>query len=442
MASDSFIDKVKARRTRVGIVGLGYVGLPLVLAFHDAGFAVTGFDIDGAKIDALAAGRSYIEHIPAARIGELAASPRFSGTCEPGALAETDAVIICVPTPIDRQRDPDLGFVRDTARMLSTTLRRGQLVSLESTTYPGTCDEVLIPILEGGSGLKSGTDFHVAYSPEREDPANPDFDTRSIPKVIGADGADALACAAALYGTIVDQVVTTANIRTAEAVKITENVFRAVNIALVNELKLIYAAMDIDVWDVIEAAKTKPFGYMPFYPGPGLGGHCIPVDPFYLAWKARGHGMHTRFIELAGEINRAMPGHVVETLGLALNRHAGKPFRGSRILVLGIAYKKNVDDLRESPGLELMDKLEALGAEVSYHDPHIPRIKPTRAHPRLSGRESVALDAATIASADALLLVTDHDAVDYALLAGHAALIVDTRNAFADHPARGVVVKA
>ena len=441
MSQDAFISRIEDRSARVAVIGLGYVGLPIVLAFHEAGMHVIGFDIDQAKIDAIAAGRSYISHIGTGRIATLAASDRFEGTAEPAALSKADAIIICVPTPLGEHRDPDLKYVEDTARMLAGILRKGQVISLESTTYPGTCDDVLIPILES-SGLKAGQDFDVVYSPEREDPANPDFDTRSIPKVIGAADEKALARARALYGVIVDRIVETRDLKTAEAVKITENVFRAVNIALVNELKLIYARMGIDVWDVIDAAKTKPFGFMPFYPGPGLGGHCIPVDPFYLTWRARAFGINTRFIELSGEINRAMPDHVVAELGLALSLHRRKPFAGSHILVAGAAYKKNVDDLRESPALELIEKLEVLGARVDYCDPFIPEIKPTRAHPGLSGRRSVELTADYLKNLDAVLLATDHDETDYDLIAANAPLIVDTRNAFAGRSVKGVLVKA
>ena len=441
MPTDEFISRIEDSTARVAVIGLGYVGLPIVLAFHQAGMHVIGFDIDQAKIDAIAAGRSYISHIGTERMATLAKSDRFTGTADPSALAKADAIIICVPTPLTEYRDPDMKYVEDTARMIAGVLRKGQVVSLESTTYPGTCEDVLIPILEG-SGLKAGQDFDVVYSPEREDPANPDFDTRSIPKVIGAADPKALARAHALYAVIVDEIVETRDLKTAEAVKITENVFRAVNIALVNELKLIYARMGIDVWDVIDAAKTKPFGFMPFYPGPGLGGHCIPVDPFYLTWRARAFGINTRFIELSGEINRAMPDHVIAELGLALSMHRQKPFAGSRILVAGAAYKKNVDDLRESPSLELIEKLEELGAEVDYCDPFIPEIKPTRDHPDLAGRQSVELTADYLKSLDAVLLATDHDATDYDLIAANAALIVDTRNAFSGRAVKGVLVKA
>ncbi|MCC0014695.1 MAG: nucleotide sugar dehydrogenase [Rhodobiaceae bacterium] len=441
LALDTFVKRIGDRSASVAVIGLGYVGLPIVLAFHDAGLTVIGFDIDSAKIEALAAGRSYISHIGSDRIAVLAASSRYAGTTDPARLAQADAIIICVPTPLGPHRDPDLQYVADTARMLAGVLRKGQVVSLESTTYPGTCDEVMIPLLEQ-SGLKAGADFDVVYSPEREDPANPSFNTRSIPKVIGAQTPQGLQRARALYGVIVDEIVETGDLKTAEAVKITENVFRAVNIALVNELKLIYARMGIDVWDVIDAAKTKPFGFMPFYPGPGLGGHCIPVDPFYLTWRARAFGMHTRFIELSGEINRAMPDHVIAELGLALSRHRAKPYAGSRVLVCGAAYKKNVDDLRESPALELIEKLEVLGVNVDYWDPLIPEIKPTRAHPGLSGRRSVEVTEDYLKSLDAVLLATDHDATDYDLIAANAALIVDTRNAFAGRDVAGVLVKA
>ncbi|MFN0263793.1 nucleotide sugar dehydrogenase [Tepidamorphus sp. 3E244] len=439
--TDAFISRLDNREARIAVIGLGYVGLPIVLAFHEAGHHVIGFDVDAAKIDAIGAGRSYISHIANDLIGELAQSERFTGTTDSAELRAADAIIICVPTPLGAHRDPDLTYVEDTARMIAKVLKSGQLVSLESTTYPGTCDEVLVPILET-SGLKAGADFDLVYSPEREDPANPDFDTRSIPKVVGASTPGGLARASALYAQIVDRVVEVSDMKTAEAVKITENVFRAVNIALVNELKVIYARMGIDAWEVIDAAKTKPFGFMPFYPGPGLGGHCIPVDPFYLTWRARAFGMHTRFIELSGEINRAMPDHVVTEVGLALSKHAGKPYKGARVLVLGAAYKKNVDDLRESPALELMEKLEGLGCEVDYADPFIPEIKPTRNHPGLSGRRSVEIAPDYVASRDVVLLATDHDAFDYDMIASYAPLIVDTRNAFARRDVSGILLKA
>jgi UDP-N-acetyl-D-glucosamine dehydrogenase len=434
--------RIAAKTAKIGIIGLGYVGLPLACLFAEKGFGVTGFDIDPKKIDVLNAGRSYIKHIPAKRIrplvkaGKLAASDDFAG------LRRMDAIIICVPTPLTRFREPDLRFIVATGESIARFLRKGQIVVLESSTYPGTTTEVLKPILERG-GLKSGRDFHLAYSPEREDPGNEKFGTAAIPKVIGGDGAKALKLAQQLYGGVVVKVVAVSSPETAEAIKLTENIFRAVNIAMVNELKVIFDAMGIDVWEVIEAAKTKPFGFMPFYPGPGLGGHCIPIDPFYLTWKAREFGINTRFIELAGEINTLMPRYVVSRLAAALSSRSGRALRKAKILMIGLAYKKNVDDMRESPSLTLIGMLEQAGARVDYHDPFIPRIKPSREHGHLTDRRSVPLNAKRVAAADAVLIVTDHDGVDYRLIARHARLVVDTRNAMAKNGARGrQVVKA
>ena len=426
----------------VGVIGLGYVGLPLVGAVAGAGFRVVGFDIDAEKAALLNAGRSYIRHIPDAAIAALVESRRFRATADFAAIAEVDAVLICVPTPLTRHREPDLSYVIGTAEAIAPHLRRGQLVVLESTTYPGTTREVMLPILERG-GLKSGVDFFLAYSPEREDPGNAQYSTTKIPKVVGADGAAALALVTALYDPFVAGVVPVSSPETAEAVKLTENIFRAVNIALVNELKLVYEAMGIDVWEVIRAAATKPFGFMPFYPGPGLGGHCIPIDPFYLTWKAREYDISTRFIELAGEINTAMPRHVVDRLQGALDQRAGKGLKGARVLILGVAYKKNVDDIRESPTLKIMELLEAKGAHTAYHDPFVPEIPRSREHPEFAGRRSVALDAETARGADVALICTDHDGVDYRLLAQHCPLVVDTRNACARAGITvGTVIKA
>jgi UDP-N-acetyl-D-glucosamine dehydrogenase len=430
--------RLEAREAVVGIVGLGYVGLPLAMAAAEAGFRVVGFDIDADKVRLLNDGRSYVGTVPSPRIGAQHQDGRFRASADFSELAGCDAVAICVPTPLTRQREPDLSAVRATARAIAATLRPGQLIVLESTTYPGTTREVVIPILEGG-GMKSGRDFFVGYSPEREDPGNRDYSTADIPKVVAGHGAEAARLIAALYGGIVRQVVPVSTLEVAEAVKITENIFRAVNIALVNELKVTYEAMGIDIWEVIEAAKTKPFGFMPFYPGPGLGGHCIPIDPFYLAWKAREYDLATRFIELAGEINVAMPRHVVDRLVAALDRHV----RGARILILGVAYKKNVSDIRESPAFKLMALLEKRGATVDYHDPHVPEIARTREHLEYAGRRSVDLNEASLAACDAVLLAADHDDIDYALTAAHAKLIVDTRNAFARRGLHGPnVVKA
>jgi UDP-N-acetyl-D-glucosamine dehydrogenase len=419
---------IAGRRARIGIIGLGYVGLPLACLFAEKGFPATGFDIDPAKVKALNAGRSYIKHIPAARVKAIRSGGRFEATGDFDRLRQMDAIIICVPTPLTRYREPDLRFIVRTGEEIAPRLRNGQLVVLESSTYPGTTREELRPILEAG-GLRSGRDFWLAYSPEREDPGNASFGTNDIPKVVGGDGRAALDLAVALYDQVVVKTVPVGSPETAETVKLTENIFRAVNIALVNELKVICAAMGIDVWEVIEAAKTKPFGFMPFYPGPGLGGHCIPIDPFYLTWKAREFGINTRFIELAGEINTAMPRYVVARLAEELSTQRSRALKGARILMLGLAYKKNVDDMRESPALILIELLEQAGAEVSYHDPFIPAVKPSREHGTLTGRRSVALTARSLSAADAVLIVTDHDDIDYAMVAKHARLVLDTRNA-------------
>jgi UDP-N-acetyl-D-glucosamine dehydrogenase len=417
-----------AREATVGIVGMGYVGLPLMLAATAAGFRVIGFDIDLARIEGLNAGRSPLGHIGDARVGAARATGRFEATADLARSAAADAVLICVPTPLGDHREPDLRYVEGTARALAPHLRRGQLVVLESTTWPGTTTEVMKPILEAG-GLRSGVDFFLAFSPEREDPGNIDFETSRIPKVVGGDGAAALLLARTLYDQLVVATVPVSSPETAEAVKLTENIFRAVNIALVNELKLVFTPMGIDIFEVIEAAKTKPFGYMPFYPGPGLGGHCIPIDPFYLTWKAQEFGIRTRFIELAGEINTAMPRFVVERLAEAVDRRFGKGLSAARVLVVGLAYKKNVDDVRESPAFAVLELLEARGTEVAYHDPHVAAIPRTRDHASLAGRRSVPLEPALLAGFDAAVIVTDHDDVDYEALVAGCPLTVDTRNA-------------
>jgi len=420
---------VNDRTAVIGIVGLGYVGIPLALTAAKAGFNVLGFDIDAPRVDQINQGNSFIKHIPTEAISEAVTSGKFKATADFSRLGEPDALLICVPTPLTKHREPDLSYVENTARAIAPRLRKGQLIVLESTTFPGTTEEVIKPILEA-TGLESGKDFFLAFSPEREDPGNPDFGTSTIPKVVGGDGPDALALADALYSKLVVKTVPVSSAATAEAVKLTENIFRAVNIALVNELKVVYAAMGIDVWEVIDAAKTKPFGFMPFYPGPGLGGHCIPIDPFYLTWKAREYDIATRFIELAGQINTRMPYYVVNKLAEAVDR-SGRAFTGSKILMLGIAYKKNVDDMRESPSLKLIELIKARGAHVDYFDPYIPVIPMTREHAELAGRRSVNLDAKTIASYDAVLIATDHDNVDYKLVVDHAKVVVDTRNACA-----------
>jgi len=431
----------KERRARIGIVGLGYVGIPLALTAAKAGFKVLGFDIDAPRVDQLNRGESIIKHIPSELIGEAVKAEKFQATADFSRLNEPDAILICVPTPLTKHREPDLSYVENTARAIAPRLRKGQLIVLESTTYPGTTDEVIRPIFEA-TGLKSGEDFFLAFSPEREDPGNPDFGTSTIPKVVGGDGEHALALADALYSQLIVKTVPVSSTATAEAVKLTENIFRAVNIALVNELKVVYAAMGIDVWEVIDAAKTKPFGFMPFYPGPGLGGHCIPIDPFYLTWKAREYDIATRFIELAGQINTRMPYFVVNKLAEAVDR-SGKAFSGSKILLLGIAYKKNVDDMRESPSLKLIELIEGRGAHVDYYDPYIPVIPMTREHAELAGRRSVTLDAKTLAGYDAVLIATDHDNVDYRFVVDNAKVVVDTRNACAKAGIpEGKVIKA
>jgi UDP-N-acetyl-D-glucosamine dehydrogenase len=418
---------ITARTARVGVCGLGYVGLPLAAAAARARFDVLGFDIDEQKVEMLNSGRSYLGTLSSKLLDEVLADGRFRATGDFARLTECDVIIVCVPTPLTRQREPDLSFVEATATAIAKRLRPGQLIILESTTYPGTTNEVVKPILQR-SGLIAGKDFFLGYSPEREDPGNAEYGTAMIPKVVSGDGTAARDLAAQFYGSIVEKVIIVSSNETAEAVKITENVFRAVNIALVNELKLVYDAMGVDIWEVIEAAKTKPFGYMPFYPGPGLGGHCIPIDPFYLTWKSREYGVPTRFIELAGEINAAMPHHVVSRLQDALDRLRAKTLAGARILLLGLAYKKNVSDVRESPALKLMELLEKKEARVEFHDPHVREIPPTREYSNYAGRLSVCLGADTITDYDAVLIVTDHDAVDYSILA-NATLIVDTRNA-------------
>jgi UDP-N-acetyl-D-glucosamine dehydrogenase len=422
----------------IAVVGLGYVGLPLALQFAHVGANVLGLDIDAGKVEAIQGWRSYIKYIPDAAIARAVEEGRFNASSDFSRVAEVDAVIICVPTPLTKAREPDLSYVLNTGRAIAPHLRTGTLVVLESTTYPGTTDEDLRAVLEEGSGLKAGDDFHLAYSPEREDPGNPDSNVGMIPKIVGGLTTKCCEMATALYSRAVTKVVPVSSCRTAEATKLLENIFRSVNIALVNELKVIYAAMGIDIWEVIEAAKTKPFGYMPFYPGPGLGGHCIPIDPFYLTWKARQFGKHTRFIELAGEINTAMPDYVVNRTIEALNSKK-RPLNGSKVLLVGLAYKADVDDMRESPTFVLMDKLETLGAQVAYYDPHIPVIGPTREHANRQGMKSVKWNAKTIRGFDAAIIVTAHRDVDYKLLPASCDCIIDTRNV---HTGPGQVWKA
>ena len=416
-----------ARKATIGVIGLGYVGLPLACAVADAGFGVIGFDIDPEKVASLNSGRSYLRHISDSVLAARLGIDRFSATADFQRLAEADAVLICVPTPLTSERKPDLSMVESTAREISRFLRPGQLVVLESTTYPGTCTDVVLPIL-CRSGLTNDRDFFLAYSPEREDPGNSDYSTAGIPKVVGADSSDAIRVALAFYRQVVIEVIAVTSTATAEAVKLTENVFRAANIALVNELKIAYAAMDVDIWEVINAAKTKPFGYMAFYPGPGLGGHCIPIDPFYLTWKAQTLGVATRLVALSGEINSEMPEVVVARLSACIRQVHQRDLAAAQILLIGVAYKKNVDDVRESPALHIWDLLEAQGAVVSYHDPIVTRVPATRKHNSLEGKQSVALSAETLEKYDAALIVTDHDDVDYRLLVEHCPVVVDTRN--------------
>src|SRR5579859_7979409 len=415
---------------KIAIVGLGYVGLPLSLQFARSGVTVLGLDIDPAKVEALNGGRSYIKHISTAVISEAVKAGTFAAFTDFRRVKEVEAVIICVPTPLNKNREPDISFIVETGKAIAPHLTKGALVVLESTTYPGTTDEDLREVLEAGSGLKAGTDFHLAFSPEREDPGNSQSKVQMIPKVVGGYTPACLQRAQALYGQAISKVVPVSSCRVAEATKLLENIFRSVNIALVNELKLVYGAMGIDVWEVIEAAKTKPFGFMAFYPGPGLGGHCIPIDPFYLTWKAREYGQNTRFIELAGEINTAMPEYVIHRVAEALNDRA-KPVRGSRVLVVGLAYKSDVDDERESPSYVLMDLLKGRGASVSYYDPYVPVIPKTREHPHWAGTRSVAWNKETISSFDAVIIATHHQAVNYQELADWAHCIIDTRNAMA-----------
>ena len=422
---ESILTKIESATARVGIIGLGYVGLPLARAFSDRGIAVLGFDVDPAKVARLQGGESYIGHIPDATIRTMREN-KFEATVDFRRLDEPDVIIICVPTPLTDSRDPDLTYIVNSTKAIAERLRPGQLVVLESTTYPSTTREIVLPLL-AAKGLKPGIDFFLAFSPEREDPGNPQFSAPTIPKVVGGHEPASLELAVALYSKVVVRVVPVSSPDVAEACKILENTYRAVNIALVNELKIIYSKIGIDVWEVIEAAKSKPFGFQAFYPGPGLGGHCIPIDPFYLTWLARKHGLATRFIELAGEINTSMPAYVVSQVADALNDQC-KPIKGSKIALLGMAYKKDVDDPRESPGFELMELLLNKGAVVQYNDPHIPTLPSMRhyAHLRMSSQE---LTADYLRSCDCVLIVTDHSAYNWAWIAQHAALIVDTRNA-------------
>ncbi len=426
----NLIEKIQSKKAQIGVIGLGYVGLPLVIEFCKAGFRVTGFDIDDTKVALLAKGQSYIKHIDASRLAPLlrpsSKGPApFSPTSDFSLLRGMDCILTCVPTPLNKNREPDMTYVFNTTRTIARFLRKGQLIALESTTYPGTTDEDMRGMLEA-SGLKAGVDFHLAFSPEREDPNNPEYTTAAIPKVVGGYTKACLKAATTLYGQIMQRVVPVSSTKVAEATKLLENIYRSVNIALVNELKILFDRMDIDIWEVIEAAKTKPFGFQAFYPGPGLGGHCIPIDPFYLTWKAREYEVATRFIELAGEINTNMPAYVVQRLMEALN-DKGKCLKGSRVLVLGVAYKPNVDDDRESPAFVIMELIEKAGASVDYHDPYIPKLKHTRKHSL--DKSSIKLTAQNLKKYGAVVIVTNHANVDYKLIEKHASLIIDTRNA-------------
>ncbi len=422
---EKLISKFEKRTAVIGIVGMGYVGLPLMLRYSYAGFKVIGFDIDQDKVDKLNSGQSYIEHISVSSVAD-ACSKGFEATCDFSSVSKLDAIIICVPTPLNAHREPDLSFILNTADSLVPHLRVGQVISLESTTYPGTTDEELRPRVES-RGFKIGEEVFLVYSPEREDPGNPIFKTRSIPKVCGGSTPACTSAGVALYASAIDEVVPVSSTRAAELTKLLENIHRSVNIGLINEMKIIADRMEIDIYEVINAAATKPFGFTPYYPGPGLGGHCIPIDPFYLTWKARQFGLHTRFIELAGEINSEMPQWVVNKVANALNDQ-GRAIKGSKILVLGIAYKKNVDDMRESPSVKIMEILRRKGAEIAYSDPHVPTFPIMREHH--FDLESVQLTYESIASYDLLLLATNHSAFDYALIQKHAKVIVDTRGVY------------
>jgi UDP-N-acetyl-D-glucosamine dehydrogenase len=422
-------DKIESNTAVVGVIGLGYVGLPLARAFWQAGFCVVGFEVDPKKVEQLNAGQSYLKHLGEHFVADMAKTDRFAATADMSRMAECDALILCVPTPLGKHLEPDLSFVENTTAAVAKTLRKGQLVVLESTTYPRTTRDVMLPLLQA-IGLKCGVDFFLAFSPEREDPGRKDHSTQTIPKLVGGIDAASGELAVALYRKAIREVIPVSSAEVAEAAKILENVYRAVNIALVNEMKVILQAMGIDVWEVIEAAKTKPFGFQAFYPGPGLGGHCIPIDPYYLTWKAREVGMPTRFIELAGEVNHLMPEYVVRRTALALNER-GKAVKGSRILVLGLAYKPDVDDVRESPSFELITRLRELGGVVDYNDPHVPQTHPMRHYPELPTMRSVELSPQTLAGYDCVLIATHHKAYDWQLVADHAKLVVDTRNALA-----------
>ena len=420
------LNKIKNRQAEIGVIGLGYVGLPLVIEFCKAGFSVTGLDIDKNKIKHLSQGRSYINHIPDENIRLLAKSGRFRGDTDFSLIKELDCILICVPTPLKKNRAPDMSYILATAREIAPHISKGQLIVLESTTYPGTTEEILAVELESGSGLKADHDFHIAYSPEREDPNNKDFTTSTIPKVIGADTPKSLEVTDMLYSSIVQKTVPVSSTKVAEATKLLENIFRATNIALVNELKIVFDKMDIDIWEVIKASSTKPFGFMTFYPGPGLGGHCIPIDPFYLTWKAKQFGVSAPLINIAGDVNVSMPDYVIQKISFAL-RQSEKTITGSNILLLGLAYKKNVDDDRESVTFKIMEMLEKQGAKTDYNDPYIPIIKPRREYKQFVGKKSIALE--QLSFYDLTIILTDHSTYDYGYIVKNSKLVVDTRNA-------------
>jgi len=426
MMKEKLLSDLKSRQAKVGIIGLGYVGLPLVLRFGEEKFKVLGFDVDPEKVAKLNRGQSYIRHIDGGKIENLVREGAFEATSDFSRLSEADCIIICVPTPLTAKKDPDMQYIENTAAALLKTLRKGQLISLESTTYPGTTEEVLLEKFKA-TGLVVGKDYFLVFSPEREDPGNARFSTRTIPKIVGGTTPDCLEVGKGLYSSVIDRVVTVSSTQAAELVKLLENIYRCVNIALVNELKLLTERMGIDVWEVIDAASTKPFGFTPFYPGPGLGGHCIPIDPFYLSWKAKEYDFSTRFIQLAGEVNAGMPHHVVDRLATALNDR-GKPIRGSKVLVFGVAYKKDVDDVRESPALEIIEILQDRGAELAYTDPYIPRLHKMRKYD-FSNMTSAEMTEDLLKHQDAVLIATDHSNVDYQWIVDHSSLVLDTRNA-------------
>lgn len=423
-----YLSSIANRQASICVIGLGYVGIPLLLTLHEKGFNCLGYDVDTSKINKLKAGKSYIKSFSDDQIKSMHEGPSFQCSSDPSILNEADVLLICVPTPLNKNREPDMSYVIQTSRAIAENIRPGQLVILESTTYPGTTYELIKPILED-SGLCVGKSVFLAYSPEREDPGNKNYSTKIIPKVVGADDEQSLQLAVALYEQLVPEVIIVKDSKTAEAVKLTENIFRSVNIALVNELKMVYSKMGIDVWDVIEAAKSKPFGYMPFYPGPGLGGHCIPIDPFYLTWKSREYGITPRFIELSGQVNGVMPDYVIHCSQTALSDISAKAINGAKILIMGLAYKKNVDDVRESPALVILERLLAMNAKVDYYDPYIDEIEKMRDHPGLEGMTSIQWNESNLKQYDMAIICTNHDCVDYQVLVDHLPIVVDSRNA-------------